>query len=151
MLPPSEIQWKDVKSTGDRKKRAEECERVSVNTFHTYDMSVYFSILPRSFLNVLPLQCYLNNVGIHSSILLLMRIIYSRHWYLFRDELVCVYEFETVKYIKQVHNVHGFNSFSGLSDMKTSCYGCKSCIIMLFTQQKLTISEMVSINSKIEN
>lgn len=64
---------------------------------------------------------------------------------------MCVYEFETVKYIKQVHNVHGFNSFSGLSDMKTSCYGCKSCIIMLFTQQKLTISEMVSINSKIEN
>lgn len=44
VLPPSEIQWKDVKSTGDRKKRAEECERVSVNTFHTYDMSVYFSI-----------------------------------------------------------------------------------------------------------
>lgn len=118
----------------------------------THTIWVYiFPFLPRSFLNVLPLQCYLNNVGIQSSILLLMRIIYSRHWYLFRDELVCVYEFETVKYIKRVHNVHGFNSFSGLSDMKTSCYGCKSCIIMLFTQQKLTISEMVSINSKIEN
>lgn len=34
---------------------------------------------------------------------------------------------------------------SGLSDMKESCNGCKSCIIMLFTQQQLiTISEMVS-------
>lgn len=59
---------------------------------------------------------------------------------------LCLCGVRTAKYIKQVHNVHGFNSISGLSDMtlKTSSNGCKSCIIMLFTQQKLTISEMVS-------
>lgn len=59
----------------------------------------------------------------------------------------------TAKYIKQVHNVDGFNSISGLSDMtlKTSSNGYKSCIIMLFTQQKITISEMVSIENLSKN
>lgn len=61
---------------------------------------------------------------------------------------VCACVVRTAKYIKQVHYVDGFNSISGLSDMtlKTSSNGYKSCIIMVFTQQKITISEMVSIN-----